>query len=101
MRRLVLDWRGLYERERGIRPLRGREMRRCAACDSLEINSVPAHAHPPLSRLHSDTRVQLLKHVAGRPYRTTQGWGAHPRGSHIRVASMKAASALRVCGSSV
>lgn len=34
--------------------------------------------------LPSETRVQPLKHVAGRPCYTTQGKGMHPLGCHIR-----------------
>lgn len=37
-----------------------------------------------LLHLPSETRVQPLKHVAGRPYYTTQGSGVHPRGCRIR-----------------
>lgn len=99
MKRLVVDWQGLYLREGGVRlwctrhvcgrsqsMVRDPLMRCHVTCDLVEINSASSHRCTImiLPCLPSETRVQPLKHVAGRPCYTTQGKGMHPLGCHIK-----------------
>lgn len=90
MKRLGADWQGLCYREGGVRRwctcyvcglsltiIRGLEMQCCS------LGSPHSCTMMALPCLPSETRVQLLKHVAGSPCYTTQGRAMHPGGCRI------------------